>query len=57
LAINRNFSFAAISIVVALLIPLCMDYALTPAELILFISLLFLMFFRNSIYPKSNPMH
>jgi len=56
-AIKRNFSFAAISIVVALLIPLCMDYALTPAELILFISLLFLMFFRNSIYPKSNPMH
>jgi len=47
-ALKRNFSFTTITIVIALLIPLCMDYALTNVEFILFITILFIMFFRNN---------
>lgn len=49
-AIKRNFSFTTLSIAVALIIPLCMDYALTNVEFILFITLIFIMFFRNTSY-------
>lgn len=44
---KRNISFTTISIVMALLIPLCMDYALTSAEFSLFITLIIVMFFRH----------
>ncbi len=53
-AIKRNFSFTTLSIIISLIIPLCMDYSLTNIELILFITLLFIMFFGNSARLKSN---
>lgn len=56
IAIKRNFTFTTLSITVSLLIPLCMDYALTNLELILFVTLSFIMFFRNHVSPKSNLM-
>lgn len=46
-AIKRNLSFTTLSIVVATLIPLCMDYALTNVEFILYMSLVFILYFRN----------
>jgi len=46
--LKRNFSFTTITIVVAVIIPLCMDYSLTNVEFILFILLIFIMFFRNT---------
>ena len=47
-AIKRNFSFTTLLIVIALLIPMCMDYSMTNIEFILFIPLIFLMFFKKS---------
>ena len=52
-AIKQNLSFTTLSIVVAILIPLCMDYALTNAEFTLYILLLFILFFRNQMQEAS----
>jgi len=55
-ALKRKFSFTTASIIVGILIPICMDYTLTNMELLLFIVLFFIMFFRNSVNPhSSNP--
>ncbi len=53
-AIKRNLSFTTLSIALAILIPLCMDYALTNVEFILYILLLFIMFFRSQIQKTSE---
>lgn len=45
-AIKRNICFTTIFIVVASLIPLCMDYALTTPELQFYLTLIFIMFLK-----------
>lgn len=46
-AIKRNFSFTTIFTIMTFLTPICMDYTITNMELILFIPILFIMYFRR----------
>lgn len=52
-ALKRNLSFTTLFIEAALLIPLCMDYSLTSAELTILVTLLCIIFFTNSTRTKS----
>lgn len=49
LSLRQNISFLTVGIWIALLIPLNMDYAMTPVEFSLFLFIVFCIFWKNSI--------
>lgn len=48
-ALRQKFSFLAVGIWIALLIPLNMDYALTPVDLPIFLLVIFFIFWKSSV--------
>ena len=51
-AVIRDFSFSKIFIFLSILIPLSMDYSLTNTELLLYLTLIFVLFYKNNKVKK-----